>query len=338
MRPTRPSSAEVDLWLPWHVSLRWWISVPRASRRRSRRVDRAATSPGMGAHPEYAAPNCCHDGEMGAEVVRRTAARAATWPLAPVLLLERAVRRSGRRRRPLRRLDRHLLVGRGLPHRGTPSDRERAGRSWGSAPLWRGVPSPRTVCEGDLFVALGDSSFVWWFMFLAHGAAAHADVDGLGSADRCLWSTIASAVVFQVSALLRSTPTAGTARRREPVGRWKASPDRCPRCRPWPSSSRASACWPRSWRWSWPSCARAARPGSSCSGWWPAPLRWARPSSPSFAVSYAGLRHRWPAGSWPPCILTLVAGGGPVGAALPAVRRRARGQRLRRPMPWPPAR
>jgi len=60
---------------------------------------------------------------------------------------------------------------------------------------------------GELVAVFGDSSFVWWFVFIALGLQFTASIRPIPQRWRLLpWLTIGSGLAFQVAALLRSTP------------------------------------------------------------------------------------------------------------------------------------
>ncbi len=144
---------------------------------------------------------------MGSLVVVRTAVRVATWPLAPALLLLTfpATTDSAEVTYVVSILI-CWLVGIFLTWRAFHRAAGWAFLGLGTALAWSAFTDGRP--GGDLLVALSDSSFVWWFMFLALTLQ-------LTPATRSrltrplVWTTISSAVVYQVGALLRSTPIDG---------------------------------------------------------------------------------------------------------------------------------
>jgi signal transduction histidine kinase len=65
----------------------------------------------------------------------------------------------------------------------------------------------RDLPLGELSAVLADASFAWWFLFLALCLQLTPTGHPLSQAwRRVMWLTIGSAIVFQVGALLRSTP------------------------------------------------------------------------------------------------------------------------------------
>jgi signal transduction histidine kinase len=68
------------------------------------------------------------------------------------------------------------------------------------------------VQGGALLAVFSDSSFVWWFMFLALALQSTPSLRPTSRLSRVLLpTTVSSAVLFQCAALLRSTPTEGPA-------------------------------------------------------------------------------------------------------------------------------
>lgn len=70
--------------------------------------------------------------------------------------------------------------------------------------------APGRAPYGELAAVLGDTSFAWWFMFVA--LCLQLTPSGRPMTSRwapVLWVTVASAVIFQLGALLRSTPLEG---------------------------------------------------------------------------------------------------------------------------------
>jgi hypothetical protein len=149
---------------------------------------------------------------MGTEVAWRTAARAATWPLAPVLV---AVLVAGTASAPI---DSSAIpyvgailacwvVGVFLTWRAFHQAAGWAFLGLGTAIAWSGFGDQ---ADSPLLVVLGDSSFVWWFMFLALGLQFTPTSRPRSRLASVLpLTTIVSAVVFQLGALLRSTPAEG---------------------------------------------------------------------------------------------------------------------------------
>lgn len=174
--------------------------------------------------PESPRHKACHDGRMGPTV--RMLARALTWPLTPVLLaasivvlLERPASAA-----PLLTtadvpyvvatvacwLVGVVLTGRvfGQPAGwaflglGTALAGSAITDAYASLALtWR----PATPA-GPLAATLGDTSYVWWFVFLALALQFTPPAGRSSRLQRFLpWWTVAAGLVYQLAALLRST-------------------------------------------------------------------------------------------------------------------------------------
>ncbi len=140
------------------------------------------------------------------EVARRTAARAVAWPIAPALSI-------GSFSAPMDPSDVPYVVailacwavGVFLTWHAFHQAAGWAFVGLGTSIAWSGFSS--VVNGGDLLAVLGDSSFVWWFLFLALGLQFTPTARPRSRLARALPAvTIFSALTFQLGALLRSTP------------------------------------------------------------------------------------------------------------------------------------
>jgi signal transduction histidine kinase len=182
--------------------------------------DGAATGPRTGASPEPRGRNWCHYVVVGPPA--RTLTRALTWTLTPGLLTAAFV------------VDVSRAVDAGPDVADVPVVLAVlacwlvgvvvTGRSFAQPAGWAflglsvalawsaftdvyAAPGPDAPLPGDeLFATLSDSSFVWWFVFLALVLLyTPPDHRGGGIVARLPAVTIAAGVAFQVFALLRST-------------------------------------------------------------------------------------------------------------------------------------
>lgn len=168
--------------------------------------------------PEYAAGFCCHYDEMGA--VARVLARVVTWPLAPVLFAGQIA--------TYQRLPGEQGIGPAdvlyfvamavcwavgvlLTWRVFDQPAGWAFLGLGTSLTWSGYAElstefalgPAQTANGPLMATFSDTSFVWWFVFLALGLQF---TPALRPRSRTLpILTVVSGVVYQVAALLRST-------------------------------------------------------------------------------------------------------------------------------------
>lgn len=148
----------------------------------------------------------------------RVLARAATWPLAPVLLAGQLAVHHGRLiagPSDVLYLVAMLVcwaVGVFLTWRVIDQPAGWAFLGLGTTLTWSGFTDvyaasalgPDHAANGPLIATFGDSSFVWWFVFLALGLQFTPAVRPSSRALPIL--TVVSGVVFQIAALLRSTP------------------------------------------------------------------------------------------------------------------------------------
>ncbi len=153
----------------------------------------------------------------------RTLIRALTWPLVPVLTVAAVLFESRGARDPdLATADMPMIAAMlacwlaGLVVTGR-SHTQPAGWAFlglGTAVAWSAftdeyaaVGDPDPLPAYDLFATLGDSSFVWWFVFLALVLQYTPPGPRVGRLAAGLpVVTIAAGIGFQVLALLRSTP------------------------------------------------------------------------------------------------------------------------------------
>ena len=186
--------------------------------------DRAVTSPGIRADPECGEASGCHDGHM--QPPRRDLARVVTWSLMPALLAATFASDVGRTDGTgssaglsdllvIVAMVACWLVGVVVTGR---APEQRAGWAFlglGTAMAWSafcddyselGRVGDRDVPAWRLFATLGDTSFVWWFVFLALVLLYTPPGPRQGMARWLPTVTVVSGVVFQVMALLRSTP------------------------------------------------------------------------------------------------------------------------------------
>jgi signal transduction histidine kinase len=144
--------------------------------------------------------------------VGRVAARALAWPLAPALTLGTLPGSFDPSGVPyVVAILACWVVGVFLTWRAFHQAAGWAFLGLGTAFAWSGYADQvHGVHGGALLVVLNDTSFVWWFMFLAlalQSTPTLRPTSRLSSA--LLLTTVASAVAFQGAALLRSTPTEG---------------------------------------------------------------------------------------------------------------------------------
>ena len=185
------------------------------------RNDGAGTGLATRANPESWSRYCCHDVGMGP--AGRTLIRALTWSLVPALIvLTLLVHTEGSSDSRPTAADIPLLaailacwlMGMVVTGRSSAQPAGWAFLGLGTALAWSvftdvyapgGDPDPLPGYE--LVATFGDTSFVWWFVFLAlvlQYAPPERREGGLAS--RLPAITILSGIAFQVLALIRSTP------------------------------------------------------------------------------------------------------------------------------------
>ena len=142
-------------------------------------------------------------------LARRTVARAVAWPVAPALTIGSFVA-------PMDPADVPYVVailacwavGVFLTWHAFHQAAGWAFLGLGTSIAWSGFST--VVNGGDLLAVFGDSSFVWWFLFLALGLQFTPTARPRSRLARLLpAATIASAATYQLGALLRSTPIEG---------------------------------------------------------------------------------------------------------------------------------
>jgi signal transduction histidine kinase len=146
---------------------------------------------------------------MRPELTGRVAARAVTWPLVPVLMLPA---------RPSAFMASDVayvvavvacwVVGMFLTWRAFQQGAGWAFLGLGTAFAWSAFTDEAHASA--LLTTFSDSSFAWWFMFLALALQSTPTLRPTSRwTSRLLPATLGSAIVFQAAALLRSTPTEG---------------------------------------------------------------------------------------------------------------------------------
>jgi signal transduction histidine kinase len=184
--------------------------------------DRAVTGLRFRADPECTGRSSCHDDRM--QPVRHLLARAVTWPLMPALVVgtfaSDAARPGGTSAGPadvpvLVAMVACWLVGVLVTGR---APEQRAGWAFlglGTAVAWSAFcdeyvalarAGVHDVPAWQLVATLGDTSFVWWFLFLALVLEYTPPGPRLGAARVLPTVTVVAALVFQIMALLRWTP------------------------------------------------------------------------------------------------------------------------------------
>ncbi len=141
----------------------------------------------------------------------RVAARAITWPIAPALMLALPVDAflTANAVGYLTIMTATWGVGVFLTWHAFSQGAGWAFLGLGTALTWSAFTDE--VSGGDLLLTFGESSFAWWFMFLALGLQFTPTTEPRSRARRILMvTTILSTVGFQVGALLRSTPIEGS--------------------------------------------------------------------------------------------------------------------------------
>lgn len=144
-------------------------------------------------------------------MVGRAAARALTWPVAPALMLSLPVDafQTADAVGYLAIITVSWGVGVFLTWHAFSQGAGWAFLGLGTALTWSGYTDE--VAGGDLLLAFGESSYAWWFMFLALGLQFTPTTEPRSRARRWLMiTTILSTVGYQLSALLRSTPIEGS--------------------------------------------------------------------------------------------------------------------------------
>jgi signal transduction histidine kinase len=146
---------------------------------------------------------------MESELVGRAAARTAAWPVAPALMIGSYSAPLGPDAVPyVVSILTCWLVGVFLTWHAFHQGAGWAFLGLGTSIAWSGFAEN---AHGAVLVVLADSSFVWWFFFLALGLQFTPTARPRSRLTRVLPAvTIVSALTFQLGALLRSTPLEGT--------------------------------------------------------------------------------------------------------------------------------